>query len=153
MRHRTVGLTALTYIHAFDASGCAEPQLAALSFSVQDAAAVRENLDTYIGADPVDASEVFFSQFTDDVYWVYADETPRVGINGLGGVEWCHTRSAEIMADRVEGSGDLAYARGTYRLSVDGGEDALIESDGAFLSIHRRQQDGSWRIESLLQPD
>jgi ketosteroid isomerase-like protein len=106
-----------------------------------------------MGADPIDAPETFFSQFTEDVYWVYSDQTPWVGMQGLRSVKWCHTLSAEITADRVEGSGDLAYARGTYRLSLDCGGDAPVDTEGVFLSAHRRQQDGSWRIESLLQHD
>ncbi len=150
MRHRTGGSTVLAFILAL-MSGCTQPQVEVSSFSTQDAAAVRTNLDTYLGADPIDAPETFFSQFTEDVYWVFDDQPPWVGMQGLRSVEWCNTLSAEITADRVEGSGDLAYARGTYRLSLDCGGDAPVEFEGVFLSAHRRQQDGAWRIESLLQ--
>ena len=150
MRHRTAASTVLAFILAL-MSGCAQPQVEVSTFSAQDVAAVRTNLDTYMTADPIDAAETFFSQFTEDVYWVYSDETPWVGMQGLRSVEWCHTLSGEITADRVEGSGDLAYARGTYRLSLDCGDDAPVELEGVFLSVHRRQQDGAWRIESLLQ--
>ena len=150
MRHRTAASTVLAFILAL-MSGCAQPQVEVSTFSAQDVAAVRTNLDTYMTADPIDAAETFFSQFTEDVYWVYSDETPWVGMQGLRSVEWCHTLSGEITADRVEGSGDLAYARGTYRLSLDCGDDAPAELEGVFLSVHRRQQDGAWRIESLLQ--
>ena len=150
MRHRTAASTVLAFILAL-MSGCAQPQVEVSTFSAQDVAAVRTNLDTYMTADPIDAAETFFSQFTEDVYWVYSDETPWVGMQGLRSVEWCHTLSGEITADRVEGSGDLAYARGTYRLSLDCGDDASVELEGVFLSVHRRQQDGAWRIESLLQ--
>ena len=150
MRHRTAASTVLAFILAL-MSGCAQPQVEVSTFSAQDVAAVRTNLDTYMTADPIDAAETFFSQFTEDVYWVYSDETPWVGMQGLRSVEWCHTLSGEITADRVEGSGDLAYARGTCRLSLDCGDDAPAELEGVFLSVHRRQQDGAWRIESLLQ--
>jgi len=77
----------------------------------------------------------------------------RPAYGALKGVEWCHTISAGITAERVEGSGDLAYARGTYRLSLKCKEDTPIDSEGVFLSVHRRLEDGTWRIESLLQPD
>ncbi len=151
MSHRTGGSTVLMFI-ALGLSACAQPQVEMVSFSGQDAAAVRTNLDTFIAADPIDEPETFFSQFTEDVYWVYSAETPWVGMQGLRSVEWCHTLSGEITADRVEGSGDLAYARGSYRLSLDCGGDAPVGDEGLFLSAHRRQQDGSWRIESFLQP-
>jgi len=153
MHHRTAVSTVLVFILALGVSGCAQQPVEVSSFSARDAAAVRTNLDTYMGADPIDAPETFFSQFTEDVYWVYSDQTPWVGMQGLRSVKWCHTLSAEITADRVEGSGDLAYARGTYRLSLDCGGDAPVDTEGVFLSAHRRQQDGSWRIESLLQHD
>ncbi len=151
MRHRTGGSTVLMFIIALGLSACAQPQVEMVSFSGQDAAAVRTNLDTYMAADPIDEPETFFSQFTEDVYWTFEDQTPWVGMQGLRSEEWCHTLSAQITADRVEGSGDLAYARGSYRLSLDCGGNAPVESEGVFLSAHRRQQEGSWRIESLLQ--
>jgi ketosteroid isomerase-like protein len=121
-------------------------------FTDEDAAAVRDNLQTYITSDPVDAPDAFFSQFTDDIYWIYADQAPWVGMQGLRAVEWCHTVSAQITPDHVEGSGDLAYARGTYRLTLNCASGGTLNGQGPFLSIHRRQADGSWRIQSLLQP-
>ncbi len=151
MRHRAAGSTILAFIVAL-MSGCAQPQVEVSPFSAQDSAAVRTNLDTFMSADPIDAAETFFSQFTEDVYWVYRGEPPWVGMQGLRGVNWCHIFSGEITADRVEGSGDLAYARGTYRLSLDCEGFAPVY-EGVFLSTHRRQQDGAWRIESLLQPE
>jgi ketosteroid isomerase-like protein len=137
-------------------SNCGKPQAETeetASFSAQDAAAVRANLETAMGADPIDAPETFFAQFTENVYWVFHKDAPWAGIQDLRSVDWCHTASSEIAAGRIEGSGDLAYARGTYRLSLDCGRDAPVDRDGVFLSVHRRQQDGSWRIESLLQSD
>jgi Domain of unknown function (DUF4440) len=150
MRNRTLSSTTLALILAAGISGCAPPQ-SATAFDEGDIEAVRTNLNTYMVSDPIDAPETFFSQFTDDVHWVYDPDTPWVGMAGLRQVDWCHTLSAEIHADRVEGSGDLAYARGTYRLSLDCGQDAPVNSAGVFLSAHRRQPDGTWRIESLLQ--
>jgi ketosteroid isomerase-like protein len=151
MSHRTGGSTVLTFIIALGLSACAQPQVEMVSLSGEDAAAVRTNLDTYLATDPIDEPETFFSQFTEDVHWVFGTQTPWVGMQGLRRVEWCHSLSAQITADRVEGSGDLAYARGSYSLSLDCGGDAPVEYEGFFLSAHRRQQDGSWRIESLLQ--
>ena len=138
-------------VTALVAASCAQQAPEIPSFTSEDAAAVRANLDTYMQADPLEEPETFFSQFTDDVYWIYDHNEPGVGMEALRSVEWCGTISATITADRVEGSGDLAYARGTYRLSLDCGEDMPTDSEGVFLSTHRRQADGSWLIESLLQ--
>lgn len=150
MRAETIPAVALL-VTAFTASSCAQEAPEMPSFASDDAAAVRANLDTYMQADPLEEPETFFSQFTDDVYWLYDQNEPWVGLEALRAVEWCGTISATITADRVEGSGDLAYARGTYSLSLDCGEDTPTDSQGVFLSMHRRQSDGSWLIESLLQ--
>lgn len=150
--HRTnaaavILLPALTV--AMSACGAGE----AASFSAADAAGVRANLDRYMELDPADQPEEFFSEFTEDVYWAYDDRSPWVGIEGLRNVDWCHTRSGAITAEHVDGSGELAYARGTYSLALDCGDESLVEREGIFLSVHRRQGDGSWRIESFLQND
>lgn len=152
MHHRSSRLsTILMFTLALGVSGCAQPEADVASFSAQDAAAVRTNLDTFMSADPIDAPDTFFSQFSEDVYWVRNDQEPWVGMQALRSVDWCHTLSGtNITADHVAGSGGLAYARGTYLLSLRCGNDT-VNSQGDFLSIHRRQQDGSWRIEAMQQ--
>jgi ketosteroid isomerase-like protein len=149
MHPRKAGSIVLMLILGFSMA-CTRSEQTTSAFSESDAAAVRANLTTYVAADPIDSPEMFFSQFTENVHWIYRDQQPWLGMQRLRGVEWCHTRSGEITADRVEGSGDLAYARGTYRLSLDCAS-GPVNSEGPFLSAHRRQQDGSWKIESLLQ--
>jgi len=42
-------------------------------------------------------------------------------------------------------SGDFAFSRGVYTLEGGSGDDAFAV-DGKFLTIFRRQDDGSWRI-------
>lgn len=157
MCHRTTVLTWLVLVLALCISGCTQPQEQSQaeppSFSAEDTAAVRANLDTFMTADPIDEPATFFPLFTEDVYWNFADNGPVEGMEALKAVTWCHTLSSEMPADRVEGSGDLAYARGTYRLSLGCGQDAPVEREGTFLSVHRRQQDGTWRIESMLAPN
>jgi ketosteroid isomerase-like protein len=51
------------------------------------------------------------------------------------------TRSLEI-----EGRGDLAYSRGTYSLTVTPAGAAPIEVRGKYLTIFRKQADGSWKM-------
>ena len=150
--HRNAGSMVLVFILTLGMSSCTQPQRDTPSFSTQDAAAIRANLDTFMIGDPINEPETFFSQFTEDVYWAFLD-LERVGIDSLRSVNWCPTLLGEITADRVEGSGDLAYARGTYHVSLDCGGDTPVDSEGVFLSAHRRQQDGTWRIESMIFHD
>jgi ketosteroid isomerase-like protein len=119
-------------------------------FGAADEAGIRENLSTYLSTDPIAEPNLFFSQFTDDVHWIFDGQDPWVGMDQLRAVTWCHTEEAAIIADRIEGTADLAYARGTYSLELDC-EDGPLASAGSFLSVHRRGDDGVWRIEALHQ--
>jgi ketosteroid isomerase-like protein len=47
----------------------------------------------------------------------------------------------------IEVSGDIAYAMGTYIIDmVPRGDAPSTTMDGKFLTIFRRQDDGSWKI-------
>ncbi|MCB0108219.1 MAG: nuclear transport factor 2 family protein [Caldilineaceae bacterium] len=53
----------------------------------------------------------------------------------------------EVMPEEIEILGDTAYARGVYhalRTPVDGGDPVV--TDGKFMTILKRQEDGSWQI-------
>ena len=119
-------------------------------FGTADEAAIRDNLSTYLRTDPIAEPDLFFSQFTDDVHWIFDGQDPWMGMEQLRAVDWCHTEEAAITADRVEGTADLAYARGTYSLELDC-EAGPYASAGSFLSVHRRGADGAWRIEAMHQ--
>ena len=105
-----------------------------------------------MAADPEVDPDAFFSEFTEDVDWVFNGLDPWEGMDALRANNWCTTQGAEILADRVEGSGDLAYARGTYSLELMCNDD-VVASTGSFLSVHRKGDDGRWRIEALHQFD
>ena len=46
----------------------------------------------------------------------------------------------------VSDAGDLAYARGTYTLSVTNPTSKQVESaSGNYLTVYRKQEDGSWK--------
>ncbi len=50
-----------------------------------------------------------------------------------------------LEASRVEESGDLAYARGVYELTVTPAGGATISDNGKYIVVYRRQPDGTWR--------
>jgi len=110
----------------------------------EDAAAIRSNL-AFAGIDPIDAPEEFFGQFTEDVHWNYRGDRAD-GMEALRKASWCHTISGENTTQRMEGAGDLAYAFGTYRLSLKCGDEEAVTVEGEFVTIHRREPDGAWRI-------
>ena len=55
--------------------------------------------------------------------------------------------SFEGVNTHVEGAGDLAYATGTYTMRLTPpGATAEVEDRGRYISIWKRQADGSWKI-------
>jgi uncharacterized protein (TIGR02246 family) len=55
----------------------------------------------------------------------------------------------ELNTLSVEGSGDLAYAVGTYRMTLTpkkAGAKPLPTEEGKYVEVLKRQDDGSWKI-------
>jgi uncharacterized protein (TIGR02246 family) len=52
--------------------------------------------------------------------------------------------------DEVTGSGDLAYATGSYLLTVIAADGSSTLEQGSFIDILRKQSDGSWRIARAI---
>jgi ketosteroid isomerase-like protein len=46
----------------------------------------------------------------------------------------------------IEGQGDLAFDRGTYSMTLTPAGAAPIEDHGKYLTIWRKQADGSWKV-------
>lgn len=113
-----------------------------------DVVAVRSNLG-FAGVDPIDAPGKFFGQFTEDVHWNYRGGRAD-GMEALRKLDWCHTTSGENTVKNLEGSGEWAYVLGAYRLSVRCGDQAPVNVKGEFVTVHRRDRHGSWRIAVYL---
>ncbi len=56
----------------------------------------------------------------------------------------------QVQVLEIEGRGDLAYARGTYSLTVTPAGAAPIEDRGKYIEIWRKQADGAWKILRLI---
>jgi ketosteroid isomerase-like protein len=57
----------------------------------------------------------------------------------------------EVWIDRIDGSGDLAYARGRYSLAL---ADDSADDSGRWLHVLRRGADGSWVVvEDIFSSD
>jgi hypothetical protein len=115
-----------------------------------DAAGVRDNLTAFTASDPIKSPEKFFTQFTSDVYWAPGPDFLATNMEELKSGPWCTATSSERTVDRIDGLGSLAYARGTFQLSLDCGAPETFERQGSYLSVHRRQPDGTWRIATMV---
>jgi uncharacterized protein (TIGR02246 family) len=57
--------------------------------------------------------------------------------------------STELTTTAVEGRGDLAYAVGTYRMTLtpkQAGAKPLPTDEGKYIEVLKKQADGSWKI-------
>ncbi|MGH7630691.1 MAG: YybH family protein [Gemmatimonadales bacterium] len=54
--------------------------------------------------------------------------------------------TAQLAHVDVAESGDLAYTRGTYETRLTGQDGQLVTERGKWVSIWRKQPDGTWRI-------
>lgn len=115
-----------------------------------EAAAVRENLEAFTASDPIESPDTFFAQFTDDIHWSPGPDFVATNIQELREGPWCTATSNTQTVDHIEGLGNLAYARGTFQLSLDCGDPQVVERQGSYLSVHRRQSDGTWLIATRV---
>ena len=46
----------------------------------------------------------------------------------------------------VGGAADLGYTIGTYHMKLPGSDGSIIEIDGKYLTIWKRQSDGKWKV-------
>lgn len=51
--------------------------------------------------------------------------------------------------DEVSGRGDIAYAHGTYELTMALPDGSTATDRGTFLEVHKRQADGTWPYTHL----
>jgi len=54
-------------------------------------------------------------------------------------------RKLTYRSDKIEVSGDFAYAIGRHQLTIKTDSGAEIHDEGKYLVVYRRQQDGTWR--------
>lgn len=140
-------------------AGC-QPQTetAAAPDRAADEAAIRAVLDG-IATDFSDGKlEEMFSYYQDDVL-VSAPGAPDI----IGKAAWRESIDASLPQDmdmdlaftteELEISGDLAYERGTYAITVTdpAAPDQAMRIGGRHIHIFKRQPDGSWKGWRLME--
>ncbi len=127
-----------------------QPRSGALSDT--DTAAIKSVAATLDSAALAHDWDAVFALFTEDAVSMtqgYPTSEGRAAIRAavdsfmVGVTVTAHT----IEFHEIAGSGDIAYARGTYNEAyVVDGSDQPIEVNGRLLTILRRQLEGSWLI-------
>ena len=110
--------------------------------------------DAYASAE--NSTDAFMAPFEDDARLLAPDMPLAEGkdairavieeMEALPGIETAWTAEA---ADVSEG-GDFGYTTGSYYMNMDGPDGAPIRIDGKYLTVWRRQADGSWKIAAHM---
>ena len=102
--------------------------------------------------------EALLGHYSDDAFFV----APGVQAEGSTAIRKVyadaladHYFSVELAADKVEASGDLAYARGHFTEKHEDQKTAkIITESGSYLTIYKKQADGSWKaVEDFAATD
>jgi ketosteroid isomerase-like protein len=137
MQHSTVVLALLV-----TAVGC-RPQAGSVSLSAQDETGIRATLEAWKQAGLAGDWPTFFGQFTEDAVWIGPSGPPREGLAAIKADKWVPAREEELVPLQIDGRGDLAFARGKLSLLLPG---QTTKREGTFLTILRKQSNGSWRM-------
>ncbi len=109
----------------------------------QDIATIRSVTDTHVQAILDHDSAAFIATCADDIVFLPPEQEPVVGRAAckefLDDFPQPTTFTANV--EEIEGCGDLAFSRGHVTGMFEEGETTL-----KFMAIHRRQQDGSWKM-------
>jgi len=115
-------------------------------------AAVQDIFDTYSAANISGDTDLYISLWDEDGIKMGPNKPAVFGKSAIGELKrkaaqkWDY-ESQNIKVEEVQVAGDWGFARGTYTASLKpkaGGETSFVE--GKFLTIFKRQPDGSWKI-------
>jgi uncharacterized protein (TIGR02246 family) len=103
--------------------------------------------------------EALLNHYAEDAFFVGtgvpgangATEIRKVYAGGLAD----HYFSVSFASDKIDSSGDLAYARGHFTESFQDPKSHQIVTDkGSYLTIYKKQSDGSWKaVEDFAASD
>lgn len=96
--------------------------------------------------------DTIFASFTDDSRVLAPDipmaegwEASRAVFAKLEALPGYSLKYSPVMAD-VGGAADLGYTIGTYHMKLPDSDGNIVEIDGKYLSVWKRQPDGNWKI-------
>jgi uncharacterized protein (TIGR02246 family) len=144
-------------------AGCSLPERRIpMTFTEEDQGAVRRVHDAYPSAWLANDTEKVMELFAEDAVLIpHHGLEPVVGGEAIRKFFWPEVGPAvtvsryDLVPDEVEGSGDLAYIRGRFLLTLEianGASDTYTNS-GNYLMILARGPTGQWRIACQIWND
>ncbi len=143
MSARSMLLAVLVLVVASTACQPAAQEEASGALSDADIAAIRNTIDSFVQANLASDWAAAAALFNEDAVRMPAHEPMIVGRAAiLASMEAEPVTFTQWSNEplEIDGRGDLAYARGTYSLTVAG----MPQAVGKYVWILRQQPDGSW---------
>ncbi|MFI5309830.1 MAG: YybH family protein [Gemmatimonadales bacterium] len=143
--HRsTMGVVLLAFLAA------CQPSIPDVSQADKDA--IKATVDKYIAAVLAKDLDSFGKTLMPDVFYSGQNYAPLKGRDAAVAFLNAFPKVTKFTTtiDDVAGHGDLAYERGTYAIDVSLPDATSMTEHGAYLTVFRRQADGSWLYSQLL---
>ena len=119
------------------------------ALSDDDVAAIKASTEAFIQAVRSEDWAAFVALYTEDAVFMPPNQPMVQGRAAIQTWEEAFPTITEfnLTVEEIDGRGDLAYARGTYSVTVKPeGVPEPIQDTGKYLEIRRKQEDGSWLI-------
>lgn len=118
--------------------------------SAADSVAVADAIQRYIEVSRANDLAGILATWGDDIWYVNTGSPTMRGRAALDSMVTAvhatmQVTRLDVTTEEVVVSGDLAYARGSYRETLAGAQDTL-DLSGRFLHIWRRQPGGEWKL-------
>jgi len=147
MKARSVLLAVLSL--ALVSLACQPPAAEVGQLSEADKTAIQAVVDDVAEATLASDMEALYAKMTEDLVEMPPNQPALEGLAAYR--EWLESQDISVSelsvaVAEIDGRGDLAYLRATYSETFTVGEAGPIEEQGKFVSILKKQADGSWRI-------
>jgi ketosteroid isomerase-like protein len=118
------------------------------TLGTEDIAAIRAVTDDWARLVVAREYDSLVARYTEDAV-VMPPHQPAV--HGRKAIrEWCSEfpglTAASFDIEEIDGRGDLAYVRGSYRMTIEARGAEAVEDVGKYIEIRKKQPDGSWLI-------
>jgi len=115
-----------------------------MAVSAQDVAAINAGTESCLQALRAHDPEAYLKNCTNDIVFVPPGQAEVVGVKAAREFleSFPKPKTATYDYDEVQGSGDLAFARGTFVLTDENDAPTTIKA----VLIFSRESDGSWKL-------
>jgi ketosteroid isomerase-like protein len=151
MSTRSATLAALAL--ALSATACQPATQEAAALSDEDVAAIRAVMAAGAEAEEAGDWAALVALGTEDFVWMPPNDPiveGRAAIVAYAEETGLQIQESTVSADEINGRGDLAYFRGTYRLTLSFGDAEPFTDVGKWVAILRKQPDGSWLYSAWI---